>query len=155
MSQSLPERHSLHTERLHLEILHKDHADEMFSVLRNPIIYRYMDGRPISWHTWIMREKRTNAAIGYIQATLNHAEKNAELAWVLSPLWTGKRYSSEAARRVIQELRHGGLVSTFTCTIDKRNAPSQHLAQSLGFAISNPLPVESQTWTLISKSIRE
>ena len=76
MSQSLPKRHPLHTERLHLEILHEDHADEMFSVLRNPIIYRYMDGRPdtpealrqqyekqssnwdgrpISWHTWIMR----------------------------------------------------------------------------------------------------
>ncbi len=176
MSQSLPERHPLHTERLHLEILHKDHADEMFSVLRNPIIYRYMDGRPdttealrqqyekqssnwdgrpISWHTWIMREKRANAAIGYIQATLNHAEKSAELAWVLSPLWTGRHYSSEAARRVMQELRNGGLVSTFTCTIDKRNAPSRHLAQSLGFAISNSLPVESQTWTLISENIRE
>ena len=169
MSQSSPGRHLLHTERLHLEILHENHADEMFDVLRDPAIYRYMDGRPstseelrqqykrqssnwdgrpASWHTWIIREKQTNTAIGYIQATVNHTERNAELAWVLSPLWTGKRYSSEAARRVMKELHGGGLVSTFTCTIDQRNAPSQRLAESLGFVMSDTEPVDSQTWTL-------
>ncbi|WP_366938084.1 GNAT family N-acetyltransferase [uncultured Actinomyces sp.] len=169
MPQYLPERHSLYTKRLHLETLHENHADEMFDVLRDPSIYQYMggrlntaeelrqqykrqssnwDGRPVSWHTWIIREKQTSTAIGYIQATLNHTDRKAELAWVLSPLWTGKRYSSEATRRVMKELCDGGLVTTFTCTIDQRNAPSQHLAQSLGFTMSDPEPVDSQTWSL-------
>lgn len=169
MSQASPGRHLLHTERLHLEILHENHADEMFDVLQDPAIYRYMDGRPstteelrqqykrqssnwdgrpASWHTWVIREKQTNTAIGYIQATVNHSERNAELAWVLSPLWTGKRYSSEAARRVMKELHDEGLVSAFTCTIDQRNAPSRRLAESLGFVMSDPEPVDSQTWTL-------
>lgn len=169
MPQSPTERHSLHTKRLSLEMLHENHADEMFDILRDPTIYQYMggrpnsteelrqqyrrqssnwDGRPVSWHTWIIREKQTDTAIGYIQVTLNHTDRSAELAWVLSPQWTGERYSSEAARSVMKELHAGGLVRTFTCTIDHRNVPSQRLAQSLGFIMSDPEPVDSQTWAL-------
>lgn len=169
MPELLPIQHSLNTDRLNLEILQENHADEMFNVLQDPRTYQYMDGRPenieqlrqryakqssnwhgrpVSWHNWVIREKNTNQAIGYIQATLDHREHSAELAWVVSPLWTGKKYASEAARRIMQEIDETGLVRTFTCTIDHRNAPSRNLAQSLGFALTNPEPVEDQTWTM-------
>ncbi len=55
----------------------------------------------------------------------------------------------------MKELHAGGLVRTFTCTIDHRNAPSQRLAQSLGFIMSDPEPVDSQTWTLHLELLNE
>lgn len=174
MPVHIPTKRTLRTTRMNLEILDEAHAEEMFTILRNPMLYKYMDGipateevlreqyrrksqnwdgRPISWHNWILRETQTSHAIGYIQATLDHSKRHAELAWALDRQWSQKGYASEATRRIIDELTKTGHVDLFTCTIDERNTPSKHLARSLGFQLTRTAPTDEQTWSMRAENV--
>lgn len=157
----------LTTQRLDLEVVCPQHAHEMVQVLSHPEIYTYIDdspptleslkiryrtqlnnwhGRPESWHNWIVRNKSTQQAMGYIQATVHHPTHSAELAWVLAPQYSGQGFASEATRCVITELVKGSQVDSLLVFIDSKNEASKRLAQALGFRLSKPEPLTSQRW---------
>lgn len=168
----MPTKHlphvNLHTPRLVLEVLNVEHAETMVEVLSSPEIYRFIDdtpptqdflywryrkqsdnweGRPVSWHNWIITDKKTGDAMGYVQATIYHSRRTAELGWVVAPKYAGQGFASEAARRVMAEMI-GWKDLCLLCTIDSRNIASQHLAQALGFTLVEPTPQQAQRWEL-------
>lgn len=157
----------LGTQRLDLEVVCPQHAHEMVQVLSSPEIYIYIDdspptlealtrryrtqasnwhGVPESWRNWVIRNKNTHKAMGYIQATVHHPTHSAELAWVLAPQYSGQGFASEATRCVITELVNGSQIDSLFCFIDSKNEASKNLAQALGFKLSKHQPLTSQRW---------
>jgi RimJ/RimL family protein N-acetyltransferase len=82
------------------------------------------DGREV-WHSWIVRERATGAAIGFVQATVGatagsslasvdtretpyDGRTSAELAWVIGVPWQGRGYATEAAFAVLAGVRGPG-----------------------------------------------
>jgi len=158
---------NLATPRLLLEVLTPAHAEVMVDVLSHPDIYDFLDdeppeleflrqlyrtqsrnwqGRPISWHNWIITNQETGQALGYIQATVNHSKKTAELGWVLAPEHQGQGIAREANQRVMGEISSWGGCQLFYCHIDSGNYASQRLAQALGFTLTESEPGCEQRW---------
>ncbi len=106
----------LKTERLHLTPLRVSDADDMVSVLSDDRLYEFTGDRSPgraeletryraqvagptsgdeSWHNWIVRLADSDAAIGFVQATVTG--DRAELAWLVSVEWQGQGIATEAA----------------------------------------------------------
>lgn len=152
-----PPRHPgrLETERLWLEPLEPGHATEMAAVLADPELHRYTGGRPLvvdelrrryehqargrsddgraRWLNWIVRDKSTGGAVGYVQATVAEASASADVAWVVGVPFQGRGYAREAAAAMLSRLRDEG-VTTVTAHIRPDNAPSERVARALGLA---------------------
>ena len=145
----------LETERLVLEPLVPGHATEMVAVLADPELYRHTGGQPPSgdelrhryelqargrsddgtalWLNWIVRERSTAAAVGFVQATVGIASRTADVAWVVAVAFQRRGYAREAAGAMLGRLREDG-VSQVTAHIHPDNAPSQGVARALGLA---------------------
>ena len=82
------------------------------------------DGREV-WHSWIVRERESGTAIGFVQATVGptagssfaaadtvatpyHGLSSAELAWVIGVPWQGRGFATEAAAAVRDGVRGPG-----------------------------------------------
>jgi RimJ/RimL family protein N-acetyltransferase len=145
----------LETERLVLEPLEPAHAAEMVAVLADHELYRYTgdhapspdelrrryelqargrsdDGTAL-WRNWIVRERSTGAAVGFVQATVGIASRTADVAWVVGVPFQGRGYAREAAGAMVGRLREEG-VATVTAHIHPDNAASQGVARALGLA---------------------
>ena len=138
-----------------LEPLEPSHADEMVAVLDDPELHRYVGGRPATlpelreryerqargrsadgtqrWLNWIVRERDTGAAAGYVQATVVVASGVADVAWVVGRRFQGREYAGEAAGAMTAWLRAAG-VATVTAHIDPEHAASQAVARAIGLA---------------------
>jgi len=116
------------------------HADEMVDLLADRALYAFYDdeasptleqlreryarqagglspdGREV-WHSWIVRERESGTAVGFVQATVGatagmsaatvdtaetpyDGATSAELAWVVGVPWQGRGYATEAAAAV-------------------------------------------------------
>jgi len=140
--------------RITLEPLNAGHASEMFPVLSDPAIYRYIDeappasveavaerhGRQLAgnsadgselWFNWIVREIATGKAIGFVQATV--IGDLAWIAYVIAPASQGRGLGREATDAMIQILWERHDTSRLLANVDKRNAASAGLARALGF----------------------
>jgi RimJ/RimL family protein N-acetyltransferase len=140
--------------RIALEPLTRGHAPEMFTVLADPSIYRYIDeAAPVSlealttryarleqgksadgselWLNWIVREVQTGNAIGFVQATVSG--RQAWIAYVIAPSSQGKGFGREATEEMMRILRERHGTTRFLANVDSRNDASIHLARSLGF----------------------
>jgi RimJ/RimL family protein N-acetyltransferase len=145
----------IETERLVLEPLEPGDAAEMVAVLADAELYRYTgdhapsheelrhryelqargrsdDGTAL-WLNWIMRERSTGAAVGFVQATVGVASRTADVAWVVGVPFQGRGYAREAAGAMVGRLREEG-VASITARIHPDNAPSQRVARVLGLA---------------------
>ena len=121
------------------------HADEMVELLADRSLYAFYDdeasptldglreryarqavglspdGREV-WHSWIVRERSSGLAIGFVQATVGATAgtssadadtaatpydglRSAELAWVVGVPWQGNGYATEAAAAVVAAVR--------------------------------------------------
>src|SRR3954462_1155418 len=111
----------LRTERLLLEPLRVEHADEMAPALHDVSLHAFIGGRPATrdelraryaaqvvgqspdgeqgWFNWILRHRSTGVPIGTVQATLVREGRGtvAELAWVLAVAHQRRGYAREAA----------------------------------------------------------
>ena len=145
----------IETERLVLEPLEPTHATEMAALLADPSLYRYTGGHAPStddlrrryelqavghspdgtalWLNWIVRERSTGAAAGFVQATVEIASRSADVAWVVGVDFQGRGYAREAAAAMVGRLREDG-VARVTAHIHPDNAPSERVARSLGLA---------------------
>ena len=121
----------LETERLVLEPLEPGHAEEMVAVLADPELYRHTGGQPPSvdelrrryelqargrsddgtalWLNWIVRERSTGAAVGFVQATVAIASRTADVAWLVGVPFQGRGYAREAAGAMVDRLREEGV----------------------------------------------
>jgi RimJ/RimL family protein N-acetyltransferase len=147
----------LETERLRLEPLSRAHAAELFPVLADPRLYRFIPRDPPpslasledrfqrletrasprgdeDWLNWVVRAKQDEQCIGRVEVTLRHADRSAYLAYELGTASWGQGLATEACRRVLATLWSDYGVSMVVAEVDTRNAASIRLLERLGFA---------------------
>ena len=157
----------LHTPSLSLLPLQVAHADEMFGVLSDPAMYRWLDYPPPpsldhlrqvyrqlegrqspdgreDWLNWVLALPDSRL-IGVVQATVFSPApdapaapaKAAWVAWLLNSAHTGRGHARVAVSRMLDELARHYQVRQLLATIDRANARSIHLAAALGFQPAN------------------
>lgn len=130
------------------------HADEMFTVLGDAAIYAYENEAPASvewlrarflwlesrqspdglegWLNWVVRGS-DGALIGYVQATVIHADHSAYVAYVLGSAHWGRGLASRAAAAMLDELAAHHGVRRFDAVLKRANHRSVRLLEGLGF----------------------
>ena len=153
------------TERLSLEPLKVDDAQEMVEVLADPAIYRFTGGEPPTlpelqaryqlqvtgrspdgtqaWLNWIVRLAAGGSAIGFVQATL--VGSTADVAWLINPRWQGKGYASEAAIALVDWLRSQG-VEAITAYIHPDHEASAKVARRAGLSPTDEIVDGEVAW---------
>jgi enoyl-CoA hydratase/carnithine racemase len=147
----------LESDRLALEPLTVEHADELAQVLDDPALHEFTGGRPASaeelrerfarqvigrspdgrerWLNWVVRAKATGSVVGTTQATVRSDDEGttADLAWVIAPAHQGQGLAKEAAGLAAAWLREHG-VQRLGARIHPRHAASIAVARSIGLA---------------------
>ena len=157
MSTSLSPPNKLSTRRLVLEPLTQTHAHESFSLWQDEALYRYIplnaptevgalasrytmlaQGRSSSgkerWLNWFLRDRVSQALIGFVECTL-FEDHSAQLAYFVFSPYQGRGFASEGCHAAMCELHARHDVHTVKAFIDTRNEPSLALARSLGFEV--------------------
>jgi RimJ/RimL family protein N-acetyltransferase len=143
----------IRTARLVLEPLTVAHAPAMFEVLRDPLIYTYLDfGPPPSlehlqrvyatlerrvspdgneqWLNWIV--VRDGAPIGLVQATIS--ANGCEVAYLLGSAHWGHGYAFETMTAMLAHLGE----QRFFANVDEKNERSIRLLRRLGIRSAPP-----------------
>jgi RimJ/RimL family protein N-acetyltransferase len=152
-----PAADRVETERLLLEPLRVEHAEEMAPLLDDRRLHKFIGGRPASaaelrdryarqvvgqtddgsqgWCNWVVRQKGNGAAVGTVQATLyrSNGRLAAELAWVTASAYQGRGYASGAAAAMAGWLQSHG-VDEFAAHVHPEHRASIRVAQHLGLA---------------------
>jgi RimJ/RimL family protein N-acetyltransferase len=145
----------LETDRLVLEPLRVEHADEMAPVLADAALHEFIGGRPESadelraryrrqvrgvsddgderWFNWVLRRRDTGVLAGTVQATvLRHdGEAIAEVAWVVGIDHQGQGLAREAAVAMALWLRSQG-ATVLVAHVHPDHAASAGVARALG-----------------------
>jgi len=140
------------TERLRLDPLRIEDADELFGVLDDERLHEFTGGRPATlaelrthytrllvgspktdevWFNWIVRRRSDSQPVGTVQATLRDGRRSALLAWVIGVEWQRQGFASEAALGLVQWLRAAG-VSDFAAHVHPEHAASEAVARNVG-----------------------
>ena len=147
----------LETDRITLEPLRVEHADELAPVLDDPALHEFIGGRPASaarlrarftrqvagrspdgrdlWLNWVIRLQATGAAVGTVQATVRSREATptADLAWVIATTHQGQGLAKEAAGLVARWLNEQG-VERLGARIHPDHQASMAVARWIGLA---------------------
>ena len=147
----------IQTDRLVLEPLRLDHAEEVEAALDDERLHEYIGGHPVTldqlrerygrlvigsspdgmhgWCNWIARERASGLVVGTVQATL-HGEPGcttAEIAWVVAMPHQGQGYATESAAAMSDWLlRHG--VDVLVAHVHPEHRASIGVARRLGMA---------------------
>ena len=145
----------LETDRLTLEPLRRSHAPELFEILADERLFRFIpqdppvsvealatryewlegrrspDGKE-AWLNWLVRRRSDRRCVGRMEATVRE-DKTALLAYELGSAYWGAGLATEACGKVIQELFAAFGVERIFADVDTRNAPSIRLLERLGF----------------------
>jgi RimJ/RimL family protein N-acetyltransferase len=148
----------IRTQRLTLEPLRIDHANEMVDVLADPALYEFIGGEPPTeadlvarysrqvsrddWLNWIVRLAENETVVGTVQATVRNDA--TELAWVLAREAQGHGYATEATQAVIDQLDDDLLIAH----IHPDHAASSAVAKRLGFQPTDQLKDGEVRWEL-------
>ncbi len=155
MHASLNTEAVLITNRLLLEPIHQRHAHDLYPILQDERIYRYIpDDPPVSvqvleqrfqrwelrsspsgdeiWLNWAVRLKEPVTYIGLVQVTV-HSTRVAYLAYEFAPSSWGQGYATEACRTVLELLSLRYAVVDVLAELDTRNVASLKLLEGLGF----------------------
>lgn len=143
-------------------------ADEMVNVLASPALYEHTGGAPPDrpalrlryelqstgwspdhsqrWLNWIARARESDAAVGYVQATVTLATGAADVAWVVGADFQGRGYATEAASAMVAWLRSEPEVRRITAHIGAANAASQAVARNAGFLPTDAVERDETVW---------
>jgi len=154
------------TDRLDLMPLERDHADELFTVLSDLTLYEYTHDRPPAsltelrdryvrlesrqspdrseaWLNWVVVEKDTGMAIGYVQATAN--SRRADIAWVIGAPWQRRGFATEAAQALSIWLRTAGILH-IRAMINPSHLASEGVAKNVGLSRTLQMIDDEQVW---------
>jgi RimJ/RimL family protein N-acetyltransferase len=146
---------AIETARLVLEPLQVAHAREMFEILADPAIYRYLDQPPSPsledlrrvyarwearrspdgtelWLNWVIRPRDGPFPLGYVQATVI-SPRTAWVAYVLASKHWGHGYAAEAVAAMLAELASTFGVKRHLASVEAENGRSIRLLERLGF----------------------
>jgi [ribosomal protein S5]-alanine N-acetyltransferase len=150
----------LATGRIQLEPLTATHAAELFPLLADHQIYRFIpDAPPVSvaalaeryqnlesryspdrsqqWLNWAIRRLNDGQCVGFLQATI-HPAGTADFAFLLGSSFWGLGLAREASILALHSLfTEFGVTSVFATT-DQRNIRSAGLLTRLGFVRVQP-----------------
>jgi RimJ/RimL family protein N-acetyltransferase len=142
-------------ERLTLEPLRVEHADELAPLLDDTSLHRFTGGTPDTqgelrarferqargrspdgrecWLNWVVRDRATGHAVGTVQATITNEDgaRVASLAWVIGTPHQGRGFAKEAAAAMASWLLEQG-VSTLRANVHPDRAASIAVARSIG-----------------------
>ncbi len=159
----------LESERLVLEPLGPEHADELAPVLDDRLLHRFIGGEPLRledlrarferqargrspdgehwWLNWVVRERSTGRSIGTVQATVSgpEPERVAELAWVIASAHQGRGFAKEAVAVTAAWLGERG-VSRLRAHIHPEHEASMAVARSVGLAPTDVLVDGEVRW---------
>lgn len=160
---------TLTSERLSLEPLTVDHAEEMAPLLADPALFTFTGGRPASldelrcryqrqtlggsddgahrWLNWIVRVEQSGQAVGTVQATIvaNHRGFLAELAWLIALPHQRRGYATEAAVTMVRWLREQQ-VEVIAANIHPQHESSMRVARALGLAPTDQVIAGEIRW---------
>jgi RimJ/RimL family protein N-acetyltransferase len=147
------DRMSLSTERLRIEPLAADDADDLFPVLDDAALGRYTgelppddvealrarferwerrrspDGAEL-WLNWTVRLREDGRAIGALQASVSDHETS--IAWTIGTPFQGQGFATEAADAILAWLRVMLGDATIVAWIHPDHVASQGVARRIG-----------------------
>jgi len=156
------------TERLSLEPLRPEDADEMAVLLDDERLHEFIGGRPLTlidvreryaalaagpadanirWLNWIVRRRDDSQPLGSVQATLTNGKGGltAHLAWVIGTEWQNQGFASEAAGALVEWLRKGG-ADTILANIHPDHRASAGVARRAGLEPRDERRDGEQVW---------
>ena len=174
------------TARLDLVPLRVADADEMCVMLADPALYVFIEGRPPTaadlreryrvqvggrsadgreeWHNWIVRERSSGAAAGFVQATLaqvtvidaaddrgdagERAGRSAEIAWLIGVPWQGRGYATEAVRGLVAWL-DGRDVRSIVAHVHDDHHASAAVAARAGLEPTDSFVDGERAWRMV------
>jgi len=158
----------LGTDRLRLDPLTVDDAGEMAEVLSDPRLYEFIGGSPPDlptlrerylrqvrsvspdggerWLNWVIRDRSSGRAVGYVQATLTLSSGVADLAWVVGALFQGRGYATEGTAMALSWLETRPEVRRITAHIGAANAASVAVARRLDFRPTSTVERGETVW---------
>ncbi len=163
MTQPTPQSSSatVRTERLSIEPLVIEDADELFAALDHPDVGTYLGGPEMTtvealrtrighllvgsgrdhehWRNWVVRLTATDEVVGRLETTVYDGGTWAEVAYVFDPRRWGNGYALESAGWMIDHLRAAGTTELWAA-IHRDNAHSVRLIERLGFVAVDPPP---------------
>jgi len=156
-------------ERLLLEPLRVEHAEEMAGLLNDPQLHSFIGGRPATvaelrsryakqivgrsadgsqrWLNWVARRQEDAQLVGFVQATVSYRERQpwAETAWVIGTAYQGRGYAREAARLMVDWLRGSG-VGPIVAHIHPDHVASNSVARRIGLTPTGELVDGEVRW---------
>ena len=155
---------TLATGELCLEPLTVAHAEEMFAVLSEPELYRYLDYPPPPslehlrgvyarvegrtspdgkqlWLNWIAKPPG-QAAVGYVQLTVE--SRIAWVGFVFSSKHWGRGFASQATLAVLEHAASAYAITQFLATVEAENQRSVRLLGRLGFRTATQQELQAQ-----------
>jgi RimJ/RimL family protein N-acetyltransferase len=154
------------TDRLKLNPLRVEDADELVAVLDDERLHDFTGGRPATlaelrthyarlvagspetdetWLNWIVRRRSDSQPVGTVQATLRDGGKTALVAWVIGVEWQKQGLASEAARALVDWLREQG-VRQFVARIHPAHVASGAVAARAGLEPTEEEVGGEQVW---------
>jgi RimJ/RimL family protein N-acetyltransferase len=154
------------TERLRLDPLRVEDADEMVAVLDDERLHEFVGGRPAKlaelrvhyarlvagsreddevWLNWIVRRRSDSQPVGTVQATLRDGRRSALLAWVIGVEWQKQGFASEAVLALVGWLRAQG-VSDVAAHIHPAHVASGAVAARAGLEPTEDEVGGEQVW---------
>ena len=153
----------MYTDRLRIETLACHHAQEVFELLQDRRIYKYIPEAPPPsvealevryrqlvagpgpdtgqrWLNWTMFLKQIAFPIGSLQATV--ATTQAEIAYIVYPEYWGNGFAKEGVIWLLNYLSTEAGVTEALANIDVCNAASIALVRSVGFKEKNWVSTE-------------
>ncbi|WP_256469065.1 GNAT family N-acetyltransferase [Conexibacter sp. DBS9H8] len=159
----------LESERLVLEPLRPEHAEELSPVLNDFALHEFTGGKPVStdelrvrferqavghspdgregWLNWTVRMRPSGQAVGALQATLSVRERQtvAVLAWVIGVSYQRQGFATEAAALVVSWLRSCG-VSRMSARIHPGHHASERVAHAIGLRATDVVEDGEVRW---------
>jgi RimJ/RimL family protein N-acetyltransferase len=147
----------LESDRLVLEPLRVEHADELAPILDDPALHEFTGGQPATrdelrrrfarlltghspdgrdrWLNWTVRARGTGRVVGIAQATVrvDATGPSADLAWVIATAYQGQGLAKEASGLVAAWLRAQG-VDRLGAHIHPGHHASMAVARAIGLA---------------------
>lgn len=137
-----------------------EHAEALFLVMSDPLLYEYVDEvhRPASvaalrerlernatkkspdgtqdWLGWIVRDEE-GVIVGHLTATI-HPNRETDIAYGVASKHWGKGFAKSAVNQLLPKLTEEFGVTVFFIVTERMNTRSVRLAEQLGFlAVAN------------------